>query len=373
MIIALLAVLATAYQLVAVVACLRFQMQRRYRRGTGSLPVSILKPVRGLDPGFYEAIVSHAGIDYPEFEILFGVADPADPAIPAIQQLQAAYPHRSIQLVQTTTLAPNRKVGVLQDLVAQARYATLVINDSDIRVPANYLQDITAPLADSEVGLVTCLYRATASSFPGRMEALGISTDFAPSTLVAPLVGVNEFGLGSTLAFRRADLAAIGGFAAIAPYLADDYQLARRITTGLKKRAWLSHVIVDTALQADSWGEVWRHQVRWHRTIRVSRPGGYLGLPITFCSVWAFVALATGWLSVGTVAWVARYGLALVAGQLTLRCPIARRYWFLTPLRDFFGAAVWLAGLFGNHVQWRDRRLRLTRDGRIEAGSVEAE
>jgi ceramide glucosyltransferase len=230
-----------------------------------------------------------------------------------------------------------------------------------------------APLAAADIGLVTCLYRAEAHTFAGEMEALGISTDFAPSTLVAPMAGVDEFGLGSTLVFRREDLTAIGGFESIASYLADDYQLAKRITTGLRKRAYLSHVIVDTSLQAAGWGEVWRHQVRWHRTIRVSRPGGYLGLPVTFASVWGILAIATGWPIAGATALAARYAMSITAGITTLKCPVARRYWLLTPLRDWFGAAVWVAGLFGNTVRWRDRVLRLRPDGIIDAGRIEAE
>lgn len=364
MLIALLAVVSALYQLVAIVACWRFLRQRRMH-AAGQPPISILKPIRGLDPGFYEAIVSHASQAYPEFEILFGAADEADGAIPVIERLRAEYPQLAIRLVHTTTVTPNRKVGVLIDLLRAARYDVLLVNDSDIRVPQHYLRDVAAPLADAAVGLVTCLYRAEAQTFAGEMEALGISTDFAPSTLVAPLVGVDEFGLGSTLVFRRADLAAVGGFEAIGDYLADDYQLARRITTGLGKRAFLSHVIVDTSLQAAGWGEVWRHQVRWHRTIRVSRPGGYVGLPVTFSSVWGVLAIAAGWTWIGSLALMARYAMVVVSGVVTLRCPVARRYWILAPLRDWFGAAVWVGGLFGRTVRWRDRVLRLRSDGVI--------
>ena len=364
MLFALLATLSALYQLVATAACWRFLRQPR-RQPNFQPPISILKPIRGLDPGFYDAIASHATQQYPVFEILFGVADPADPSIPAIERLRAEYPQVAIRLIHTTTVTPNRKAGALIDLAREARYDVMLVNDSDIGVPQHYLRDVAAPLADPAIGLVTCLYRAEAQTFAGKMEALGISTDFAPSTLVAPLVGVNEFGLGSTLAFRRSDLASTGGFEAIAAYLADDYQLAKRITTGLGKRAWLSHVIVDTSLQASGWGEVWRHQVRWHRTIRVSRPGGYLGLPITFASVWAVAAMLAGWPIIGLAALATRYVMVLASGVATLRCPIAQRYWLLAPLRDWFGAAVWLAGCFGNTVRWRDRVLRLRSDGII--------
>ena len=168
-----------------------------------------------------------------------------------------------------------------------------MISDGDIRVPVGYLERVTAPLADPRVGLVTCAYSARAETWPARFEALGVATDFGPSTMVAPFVGIDEFGLGSTLVVRARDLERIGGFAALSDYLADDYQLGRRIHA-LGLRCVLSDVMVETHLPGDSWGEVWRHQVRWARTIRVSRAGGYAGLPIANATVWALLAAVTG-------------------------------------------------------------------------------
>jgi ceramide glucosyltransferase len=354
---------ACAYQLTAIIACLA-HLRRRDPAPANTPAVSILKPIHGLDPDFYAAIRSHAAQDYPDFEILFGVAGAAEPAVADIERLAAAFPRLPIRLVQATTRAANGKVGVLADLAAQARHAILLVNDSDIRVPDGYLRAVVAPLDDPRVGIVTCLYRASAHTLPGRFEALGIATDFAPSALVAPLVGVREFGLGSTLVFRRADLERIGGFPAIAAYLADDYQLARRITS-LGLRAHLSRVVVTTSLQAATWREVWHHQVRWHRTIRVSR-GGYAGLPVTHAAFWALLAAVAGFGWAAAVLLAARMAMALVAGLGVLRCPITARWFWLVPFRDLFGVAVWLAGLFGNTVQWRDQRLRLSPDGRIQ-------
>ncbi len=179
------------------------------------------------------------------------------------------------------------------DLAKEARNAILIVNDSDISVPAGYLADVTAPLQDPGIGLVTCLYRAETYDWPSRFESLAIATDFAPSTLVAPLFGVSEFGLGSTLAFRKSDLDAIGGFASVAGYLADDYQLGARLHS-LGRRNILSHVVVSTRLSAASWRAAWRHQLRWARTIRLSRGAGYAGLPITFATLWAAVAAICG-------------------------------------------------------------------------------
>ena len=356
-------IIAALYQLAALLAALAHR-RRREPPSAWSPPVSILKPVHGLDDGFYEAIRSHAEQDYPSFEILFGLNDPADASALAIDRLKADFPGLPVHRCYVGASASNAKVGVLTELAGRARHPLLLVNDSDIRVPPGYLRRIVAPLEDPGVGLVTCIYRATASSSPGRFEALGIATDFAPSTLVAPYVGVREFGLGSTLLFRATDLARIGGYSAIADYLADDYQLARRLT-GLGLRVHLSKVVVESGLQARSWCDVWRHQVRWCRTIRISRLDGFLGLPVTFASFWALAAALAGqwWFSGGLLA--LRYAAALAAGVGVLACPITSRLWPLVPIRDLFGVAVWVAAFFGREVQWRDRRLRLLPGGRI--------
>ena len=174
----------------------------------------------------------------PKYEILFGVKDPADPAVEDIRRLKAEFPERDIRLVFTTRQAPNGKVAVLADLAGQARYPILLVNDSDILVEPDYLRRVVAPLEDPKTGVVTCLYRARAETWPGRWEAIGIATDFAPGVLVAPLVGVAGFALGSTMVFRAEQLAQIGGFAALESYIADDYQLGAHITRlGLSRRA----------------------------------------------------------------------------------------------------------------------------------------
>jgi ceramide glucosyltransferase len=254
-------------------------------------------------------------------------------------------------------------VGVLIDLVRASRFPILVVNDADIRVPPDYLASVTAPLADPGVGLVTCLYRPVGSTFAARFEGLGVSTDFAPSTLVARLVGVDEFAMGSTLAFRRADLERIGGFEAIADYLADDYQLGRRLhQLGLK--CVLSETIVTTHL-GGSWSDVWRHQLRWARTIRVSRFSGYLGLPVTFATFWAVLAAASGNWRIAAALLAVRMLMAVEAGWMVMRSRDVLTLWFLIPARDLFAAAVWACGLFGHTVIWRGRRLRLDGEGRI--------
>jgi ceramide glucosyltransferase len=357
-----LAYAAAAYQVLAIIAVLS---HRRTRSFDGSVAgVSILKPVYGADPGFYGAIGSHAVQQFENFEILFGIANPDDPARLEIQRLIAEFPRVSIRLMVCPTVTPNRKVGVLMDLAREARYPALIVNDSDISVPPGYLKDVTAPLADPNIGLVTCLYRAEAHDWPSRFEALAIATDFAPSTLVAPLFGVSEFGFGSTLAFRANDLHAIGGFAAIADYLADDYQLGRRLHQ-LGRKNLVSQVVVSTRMHSGSWRGAWQHQLRWARTIRLSRGGGYAGLPTTFATVWAIAAACCGLWWTALALLVIRLAMAVAGGWFVLRSGDVVKYFYAIPLRDLWGVAVWAAGLFGKTVEWRGRRLRLDRDGRI--------
>ena len=361
------AVAAAAYYLLAIVAALRWRRHMTSQRvRDGTLPVSILKPVHGRDPRFYEAIFSHAAQDYPEFEILFGVSDPFDPALEDIRRLKSEFPERRIEAVVAETDAPNAKVGVLAELAKRARYPLLLVNDSDIVAPPGYLRAVTAPLEDPEVGLVTCLYRAEADSWASRWEALGIATEFAPSVLVARLLGQAEFALGSTMVFRAEALRRMGGFETIAHYLADDYQLGRHISE-LGYRIEFAPVVVETDLGGESWAQTWRHQLRWARTIRVSRPAGYFGYVVTHATLWALVALAAGqwWAAALALGLRMVAGVVVGAGVLEDR-RVAKDFW-LMPLRDLFGFAVWLAGLFGHTVEWRDRKLRLGPDGRIHA------
>lgn len=348
-----------AYNVLAAAGAFRFR--RRNKLPDFTPPVSILKPVRGRDPRFYEAIRSHALQQYPEFELIFGTANPQDAAIIDIERLRAEFPHLPIRIVHTANDAPNGKVGSLEILAKNARHSVLLVNDGDILVEPDYLVRVIGMLADSGNGLVTCLYRGRGSSLASRAETLGIATEFAPSVLVARLLSAGGFALGSTMAFRAADLEAIGGFAAIREYLADDYQLGARIAA-LGKRVALADTVVETNLGAGSWRDVWMHQVRWSRTIRISRPGGYFGYLVTQATFWCVVAALTGYPRVALAGIVIRL-IAAAASMNALGYPL--RTLPLVPLRDLFGLAVWAAGMVGNTVEWRGIRFRLLADGRI--------
>ena len=358
------AILSAGYYAFAFVAALR---RLREEKPTSSFapPVSILKPVRGSDERFAEAIASHAVQNYPEYEILFGVSDPADPARAEVEKLARDHPSLPIRLIATPTDAPNRKAGILDALAKQARFPFLLVNDGDILVTRDYLREVIAPLRDERIGLVTCLYRGSAGSFAGQSEALGIATEFAPSVLVARQVGVNEFAMGSTLAFRARELERIGGFAALRDYLADDYQLGKRLT-GLGLGVVLARPVVETWLGAGTWREVWKHQIRWARTIRVSRAGGYYGYGITHTVFWCLLALITGSAVTALACYAVRAISGLFIAARVMRDQNALALWWWLPGRDLFGFAVWAAGLVGNKVEWRGERLHIDSAGQIK-------
>lgn len=356
-------VISAGYQAFALLAAFR-RLREPGPASSFQPPVSILKPVHGSDERFAQAIASHAEQDYPEFEILFGTSHPADAACAEVEALKRRYPDVAIRLIVVSTDAPNRKVGVMERLAADARYPLLLVNDGDIVVGPEYLREVVAPLAHDGVGVVTCLYRGAGGSFATRSEALGIATEFVPSVLVARQVGVNEFAMGSTLAFRAADLERIGGFASIREYLADDYQLGKRLT-GLGKQVVLAQPVVETWLGAGTWKSVWKHQLRWSRTIRVSRTSGYFGYVITLTAWWAIVAALSGYWPLGLACYAVRWLAGVLITGLVLRDRASLALWWWMPARDLFGFAVWLAGLVGKDVEWRGKRLEIDPGGKI--------
>jgi ceramide glucosyltransferase len=339
-------------------------------------PVSILKPLKGVDPEIWENFCSHCEQDYPEFQLIFGVSDAADPAVEVVRQLKAKYPNLPIELIVCDrVLGANLKVSNLAQMVGAARHETLLVNDSDIRVPPDYLRKVIAPLADASVGLVTCLYRGIACPTLGsRLEALGISTDFAPGVLSARFVERGlHFGLGSTLAFRRHDLEAVGGFEALVDYLADDYELGKRIAaTGQKVD--LSAASVATLLPPYTLRQFLAHQLRWSRTIRDARRWGYAGMVFTFGLPWALLMLLTA----RGAAWAytvfgLTFALRLVIGYVAAEVVLCDRQMFrgelignifLLIVRDLIAPMVWAASFLGNRIYWRGDVFDL-QDGRL--------
>jgi ceramide glucosyltransferase len=339
----------------------RVRLQEHAALGVSLPLVSILKPLKGVDPQIYESFRSHCDQDYPaDYEIIFGVSEADDPAVAIVRRLQQEFPQKRIELIVCSErLGVNVKVSNLVQMLRSARYDTLLVNDSDIRVDPGYLRRVVTPLNDPGIGMVTCLYRGIANATLGsRLEALGISTDFAPGVLVARSVeGGVRFGLGSTLVFRRRELQAIGGFEAVLDYLADDYELGKRIHD-LGKRVELSENVVETFLPAYTLTHFFQHQLRWGRAIRDSRRGGYIGLLFTFGLPWALVAATANyrqiwaWVLLLVVA-ILRVAVALVVGGNILGDRQVLDWLFILPLRDSIAVLVWIASFGGNTINWR--------------------
>lgn len=332
------------------------------------LPVSILKPLKGTDPEMYESFRSHCEQDYSEYEIIFGVSEPGDPAIALVEQLRKEFPERAIQLVICKErLGTNIKISNLVQMLRYAKHDYVIVNDSDIRVGPDYLQNVVPPLAGG-AGMVTCAYRGMAARTLGsQLEAVGINTDFIAAVLAARKLEGIHFGLGSTLAFRRETLEAIGGFEVLLDYLADDFELGKRIAD-LGKPVQLSASVVETFLPGYSVGGFVQHQLRWARGTRDSRRWGYVGLALTFGLPWALAAV---FLSRSLWAWalllvtacmrllVAYWVASKVLGDRQLRKTI-----WLVPIRDLVALFVWMASFAGHKVAWRGDSF-LLKDGKL--------
>lgn len=335
-------------------------------------PVSILKPVKGVDGGSFENFASFCRQDYPRFQIVFAAASPADPAIPVIERVMAAFPAVDITLVVDGAVhGANYKVCNLLHAQAKAKYPLLIICDSDIRVRDSYLREVCAPFADPEVGLVTSLYRSSGVEGVGcAIEALGFSCEMVPNVMTALKLEGLSFALGASMAVRQSALERIGGFAALVDYLADDYQLGNMIHRA-GYRLELSPYFVESVMEGgETVSEVLVRQLRWGRTMRVSRPGGYLASGITLPFPGALLALAVSGFSREGVAaagllYLVRAAVSLVYSRSYLKDRLLPRWLWLLPLRDALSFWVWVLSLFGKRVLWRGHLFRLSRGGKI--------
>jgi ceramide glucosyltransferase len=338
-------------------------------------PVSILKPIRGLDRETYENYASFCRQDYPDYEILFCVTDASEPAIPAIEKLIGDFPDRTIRLlIGSEPVGVSDKVNKLARMAREARHDVLIVTDSDVRVDPGFLHAIAAPFDDPTIGGVTCLYRGlTDGSFAADLEALGNSADFAPGVLVAWLGGGRklDFMLGAVMATTKRRLAEIGGFESLADYLCDDYELGNRIAAR-GHRIELSPFPVAIDYPHQTLAEAFRHQLRWNLAIRYSRPWGHLGLIFTHGLLWvlAGIFLVHSWQ--GALAFAAAYSLlrvevALGVGARGMGDSLVRRKQWMLPLRDAFAFIVWLASFFPQRMHWRGQRFYVRKKRLVRA------
>ncbi len=339
--------------------------------------VTILKPVKGVDARMYAGFVSHCRQTYAgRFEIIFGVSSMDDPAVVEIERLCSEFPECAIRLVHCTErLGTSGKVSNLVQMLREARYEFVIVNDSDILVSPNYLTRVMRVFAEPRVGMVTAPYLGRtavggeALTVWSRMEALGISTDFFPGVLTARKIeGGIRFGLGSTLAVSREALTAAGGLEPLVEYLADDYEMGARIAAAGYK-VELCCEVVETTVPAYDFRGFREHQLRWARSTRDSRRWGYVGLGITYCVPWAVLncvasGLALWSFTLLSLVLLARVAVALTVGVGLLRDEQVLRDVWLLPVRDFFGLGFWAWSFASDTVVWRGERFRLV-GGRI--------
>jgi ceramide glucosyltransferase len=366
----LLALAGVGY-LLAVLWCVRRFATRAIAAPGFSPPVSILKPLKGADPQMYESFRSHCLQDYPDFEIIFGVNDADDPAVAEVERLRLEFPRIPMQLVVCSeVLGTNRKVSNLVRMLREARHEHVVINDSDIRVGPDYLRKVMAPFADPNVGLVSALYRAVAGrTVSSAIESLAISTEFAGGILMAINIEHGmHFALGSTLAVTKTSVGAIGGLKVLVDYLADDYELGNRIwQAGYKIE--LADTVVETFVPDYSFSGMFRHQLRWARTIRDRRSAQYFGLTIVYAVPWALIALLLsggamwGWTLLAVTLSVRLINAYVQAADVLNDSKAAGRIW-LVPLRDCVALMIWAASFFGSTIAWRDEKFKL-KDGKL--------
>jgi ceramide glucosyltransferase len=339
-------------------------------------PISILKPVCGLDPDAYTNLSSFCKQDYPQYQIIFAVLESNDPAIDIIKKIIYYFSDVDIQLIigdldssSLLTTGANRKVSNLVNAISNAKYDFLLIADSDIRVTEDYLQRVIQPLENAKTGVVTCLYRSLAQGWVTVLEAIGTATEFHAGVLVSKQLEGIKFALGSTIVIRKTVLEAIGGFTAISDYLADDFQLGY-LPAQAGYQVVVSDYIVEHVLATTTLTDSLQRQIRWARGTRVSRPWGYLGLIFTYGTATSllFLIITTGstlsWVILSAT-WLIRLIMAWFIGVNILKDPQAKRYIWLVPIRDLISFVIWIYSFVGNTIEWRGRRLKLTKGGKL--------
>jgi ceramide glucosyltransferase len=332
-------------------------------------PVSILKPVRGLDSEAYENFASYCRQHYPIYEIIFAVSDPGDPVVPVIEKLQRDFPETRIRLATSVEpLGQNNKVSNLYRLVREAEYELLVMSDSDVRVGTDYLRELVAPFADASVGAVTCFYRcAGGGTLAAHLAMLGMCSDSLPSALIARrLEGGMQFAFGWTMATTKERLAEIGGWESMADHHSDDFELGNRIARH-GHRVEIMREAVSVVFPKETLKQLFDQELRWAIGLRNVRPIAYGGMIFTHGLPWALLAAiiagTAGWRGLAVaylmVYLVLRISVAWTAGVWGLRDEtIIGKLWLL-PLRDAISAAVWMAGLLSDRIKWRGSEFRV--------------
>ncbi len=370
-----LAALGCFYALAAIWAANRFVRSVPHRDLTSCPPVTILKPLHGIEPNLYDNLVCFCRQDYPSpVQIVFGVSDLADPAINIVRKIVAEFPDRDIKLViNSRRHGSNRKVSNLINMMSEARHDVLIISDSDISVDPDYVQGIAATLAGSDVGLVTCLYRGVAQTgLWAKFAGAAIDYHFLPSVLVGLMLGLAEPCFGSTIAIRRQTLAAIGGLQTVADQLADDYALGAAVRRAGLRVAIPARVVGHDCTQASAL-DLFRHELRWARTIRSIDAIGFVGTAVTHALPLALLGLLLGGMNIFALlvpaAFLCRSALQM---EFDRAFQLRRRFYWLGPVRDILSFLIFVASFFGRDVEWRGHRYGVQPDNTLACyGEVE--
>lgn len=360
------AVAGGVFQLVSLWAARRLLAGGRPGSLAPRPPVTVLKPVRGAGEGLYENLASFCRQDYPRHQIVIGVDDPSDPAVAVVRRLERDFPHLDIVLAVGSLPGANRKIANVLQMMRHARHDVLILSDADVRVRPDYLRSVVAPLADSRVGLTTCLYRAVGGrGLPALLESLLINAWFIPMALTSGLRPLRH-AFGATIAVKREALAAVGGFGALRDHLADDYQLGHRVAAA-GYRVRLLPYVVDTFIDSTTFADVWRHQLRWVRTYRVCQPLGWALSIVTHATLWGLLAVVVsggapaGWLALAALVGLRAATLVAMMARLGERRTVGGLW--LVPAADLVSSALWAAGFLGRSVEWGGRTYHVRRDG----------
>jgi ceramide glucosyltransferase len=365
--VAAVSLIGTLFLLTAAVAVGRF-VRRSHDRGIAGVPVTILKPLHGEDAQLYENLRSFCEQRHAAYQIVFGVRDADDRAIPIVERLIAEFPNKDLSLVvDPTIVGSNFKVSNLENMMALAKHDVFVIADSDMHVTPDYLGNVTAPLGDPAVGLVTCLYRGRAvDGLWSRLGAMFVNHGFLPAALIGEIMRPGNACFGATMALRRDTYLAIGGFTSLRDKLADDYALGAAVRR-IGQKIVLSHHLVDTVIAEPSLADLLRHELRWARTIRLLAPVGFAASVLTHPVALALAAALLDGLSIPlleilTVVVACRLATVRLLDRVLGLAPTAL---WLVPIRDLLSFGVFVASFLGNQVAWRNRTFRIAADGRL--------
>ena len=357
------------FSLLTVLTAWRFYARRALVTHTTLPPVSVLKPIYGLDRGLEAGLLSFCTQDYPDFQLVMSLQRPDDPALPLLRKLEAQFPERVTVVIGESPPSVNGKVQNMVIGLGAARHELLVVSDSDVQAPRDYLRAMVPPLADPRLGYVCSLYRIHgARNLAERLDQLSINADFMPSVIFTYMTRVAIFCLGASIAFRRADLEAVGGMAAFADYLVEDHELGRRLhERGLHVR--LVPMTIELAPDYVSLRAWWRHQVYWDQNTRAANLPGFALTIVTRAVPFALLyVLASG---------LATVSLAILAATVAIRIgsaaaiTLVQKDWETLralpwlPLRDGLALVSWALALSRNSFEWRGNTFKLTRGGRI--------